>query len=80
MGFDDFVHDFVVFAMFCGMFDDFWIPNCRFFVVFRGIFAEFRTVVRTVCGQCCGPRCATRCSVLCATSGSGFLSEQTKQW
>ena len=23
-----------------------------FFVVFRGIFAESRTVVRTVCGQC----------------------------
>ena len=51
-----------------------------FFVVFRGIFEESRTVVRTVCGQCCGPRCATRCSVLRATSGSGFLSEQTKQW
>ena len=27
-----------------------------FFVVFRGIFEESRTVVRTVCGECCGPR------------------------
>ena len=33
---------------FCGIVD----TKLSFFVVFRGIFAESRTVVRTVCGQC----------------------------
>ena len=36
---------FASFLMICG-------NQIVFFVVFRGIFEESRTVVRTVCGQC----------------------------
>ena len=42
---------------FCGIFDDLWIPNCRFFVVFFVVFfAESGDSGEKLCAvSVCGP-------------------------